>query len=165
VEYTVKENESEDTRFLDVETLKDFSAEDLERLRREIRYLHRRVRQELDSRERYCAICGDPLGTSVYGLKYCSAWHSYLGGHKETAKVTREEFERRRAVSRIRTIKKAARNGTARSGNPGTTGVAELKASLDKLRIRQVLDEFHTITGESLNKSIRDRRESRTAGQ
>jgi hypothetical protein len=165
VEYRVKENQSEDTRFLDVETLKDFSAEDLERLRREIRNLHRRVRQELDSRERYCAICGDPLGTSVYGLRYCSAWHSYLGDHKDTPQVTREEFERKRAVGRIRTIKNATRTASALSEHPGTKGVAQLRESLNRLRIRQVLNEFQTITGESLNKSIRDSRRLRATGQ
>jgi hypothetical protein len=73
VGFAMKENTGKDMKFFDVEMVKDLSAEDMERLRREIKNLNRRVREELGRRERYCAHCGDRLGTSVYGLRYCSA--------------------------------------------------------------------------------------------
>jgi hypothetical protein len=158
----VKKNEGEDMRFFNVETLKDLSVEDMEQLRREIKDLHRRVREELDSRERYCAYCGDLLGSSVHGYQYCSAWHRYLDGHKNTGTVTRVEFERKRAIRRIRTIKKATAAGAAPSENSNPKGAAELKASLRNLRIRRILNEFRTITGESLNTSVRDNKRFKT---
>ena len=154
----MKANEGEDMRFFDVEMLKDMSVEDMKQLRREMKDLHRRVREEIGSRERHCVYCGDLLGTSVRASKYCCAWHRYLDSHKNTATVSRVEFERRRAKSRIRTIKEEAEPGAASSENSSFEGAAELKATLRNLRIRRVLNEFRTITGKSLNSSIRDHR-------
>jgi hypothetical protein len=165
VEVAVKENEGENMNFFNVEMLKDLSVEDMERLRREIRKLNQRVRKELDSRERYCAYCGDQLGTLVYGFKYCSAWHKYLDGHKNTATVSRVEFERKRAISRIRTIKKVTDAPATLSENSNPVAAAELKASLRNLKIRRVLNEYQTITGQSLNQSIRDNRRFKAADQ
>ena len=147
------------------EMLRDLSAEDMERLRREIRNLNRRLRDELGRRERYCAYCGDRLGTTDYGFRYCSAWHRYLDGHKNTTTLSRVEFERKRAITRIRTIKKEAGTGATLSENSNLDGAAELGASLRNLRIRRVLNEYQTITGESLSKSMRDRRRYMTTDQ
>ncbi len=158
----MKEKEGEDMRFFDVEILKDLSVEDMERLRREIKDLNRRVRKELDSRERNCAYCGDTLDASGHGFRYCSAWHRYLDNHKNTATVSRAEFERRRAVRRIRTIKKATGAAATRSKNSNLEGAAELRASIGNLRIRRILNEFQEITGNSLNASIRDNRRLKT---
>jgi hypothetical protein len=162
VELVVKMNEGEDMKFFNEVMLKDLSAEDMERLRREIRNLSRRLREELGRRERYCAYCGDRLGTSDYGFRYCTAWHRYLDGHKNTGTVTRVEFERKRAIRRIRTVKKATAAGAAPSENSNPKGAAELKASLRNLRIRRILHEFRTITGESLNTSVRDNKRFKT---
>ena len=165
VGFSMKENKGRDMKFFNVEMLKDLSAEDMERLRREIKNLNRRVREELDRRERYCAHCGDRLGTSVYGLRYCSAWHNYLSSRKNTATVSRVEFERKRAVRRIRMIRKAAQAGAATSENSKLEGAAALKASFRNQRIDRILNEYQTITGESLNQSIRDYRNSRATEQ
>jgi hypothetical protein len=147
-------------RFFDVEILKDMSVEDMKQLRREMKDLHRRVREEVDSRERHCAHCGELLGTSARTSNYCCAWHRYLDSHKNTATVSRVDFERKRAMSRIRTIKEEAEPGAQSSDNSTPGGVAELKATLRNLRIRRVLNEFQAITGASLNSSIRDHRGS-----
>lgn len=149
-------------KFLNEEMLKNLSAEDMEQLRREMRNLNRRIREELGRRERYCAHCGDRLGTSDYGFRYCSAWHRYLDGQKQKATLSRVEFERKRALNRIRTIKKEAGTGATLSDNSNLDGAAELSATLKNRRIRRVLNEYKTITGESLNKSIRDSRRYRT---
>jgi hypothetical protein len=159
----VKANEGENMRFFDVEILKDMSVQDMRQLRREMKDLHRRVREEIDSRERHCAYCGEVLGTSVRTSNYCCAWHSYLDSHKNTAAMSRVEFERKRALSRIKTIKKKAEPGTTSSGNASSEGAAKLKASLRNLRIKRILNEFRTITGASLNSAIRDHRRSTTA--
>jgi hypothetical protein len=152
-------------RFFDVEILKDLSVEDIEQLRREIKSLHRRIRAELESRERYCAYCGSQLGTTVYGFKYCSAWHRYLDGHKKPATISRVEFERRRAIRRIRTIKKETDAAAATPEGPNLGGPAELSASFRKLRIRRILSEYQTITGESLGKSMRSNRKLKATDQ
>jgi hypothetical protein len=149
-------------RFFDVEMLKGLSSEDMERLRGEIKELNRRVRAELDTRKRYCAHCGEKLGTSVYGFKYCSAWHRYLDGHN-SSEVSRVEFERKRAINRIRTIKSEAEGIVAVSHNSDAKRTAEFKASLRSLRIKRILDEYRTITGESLKKSIRNKRRSKAS--
>jgi hypothetical protein len=161
----MEENKGKDMKFFNVEMLEDLSAEDMERLRREIKNLNRRVLEELDSRERYCAHCGDRLSTSVYGLRYCSAWHNYLSSRKNTATVSRVEFERKRAVRRIRTIRKAARAGATMAEYPKREGDATLKASFRNQKIGRILNEYQTITGESLNQSIRDYRRSRAKEQ
>ena len=165
VGFAMKENKGKDMKFFNVEMLKDLSAEDMERLRREIKNLNLRIREELDRRERYCAHCGDRLGTSVYGLRYCSAWHSYLSSRKNTATVSRVEFERKRAVRRIRRIRKAAKAGVGMSENSKPEGAAALKVSFRKQRIGRILNEYQTITGESLNQSMRDYRRSRATEQ
>jgi len=156
VEFAAKENEGEDMKLIDVEMIKDLSTEEIERLRREIKNLNRRLREELDCRERYCAYCGDRLGTSVYGFKYCSAWHRYLNSNKNTATVSRVDFERKRAMRRIKTIRKATQTVATISENSKLEGAAELEASFRNLRIGRILNEYQTITGESLNKSMRD---------
>lgn len=161
----VKENKGKDMKFINVEMLEDLSVEDMERLRREIKNLNRRVREELDHRERYCAHCGDRLGTSVYGLRYCSAWHRYLSSRKNSTTVTRVEFERKRAVRRIKTIRRAAQAGATMSENSKLEGAAALKASFRKQRIGRILNEYRTITGESLDQSMRDYRRSRATEQ
>jgi hypothetical protein len=140
-------------KFFDVEMLKDLSTEDMERLRSEIKNLDRRIRAELDTRERYCAHCGAQLGTSVYGFKYCSAWHRYLDSHKNTSTVSRAEFERKRAINRIKTIKNEAEAGNTLSDNLNEKGAVRLRASFRNLRIKRILNEYRTITGESLKKS------------
>jgi hypothetical protein len=150
----MKENEGEGMKFFNVEMVKDLSVEEMERLRREIKNLNRRLREEFDLKERYCAYCGERLGTTAYGFQYCSAWHRYLNTHKNTATVSRVEFERKRAIRRIRTIKEATRAGAAMSENSKLEGAAALKASLRNLRIGRILNEYQTITGESLNKSM-----------
>ena len=165
VGFAMKENKSKDMKFFNVKVLKDLSAEDMERLRREIKNLNRRVREELDRRERFCAHCGDRLGTSVYGLRYCSAWHNYLSSRKNTATVSRVEFERKRAVRRIKTIRKAAQAGATMSENSKLEGAVALKASLRNLRIGRILNEYQTIAGESLNQSMIGYRRSRATEQ
>ena len=165
VGFAMKENKGKDMKFFNVEMLKDLSAEDMERLRREIKNLNLRIREELDRRERYCAHCGDRLGTSVYGLRYCSAWHSYLSSRKNTATVSRVEFERKRAMRRIRTVRKAMQTGATMSENSKLEGAAELEASFRNLRIGRILNEYQTIIGESLNQSMRDYRRSMATEQ
>ena len=152
-------------KFFNVGMLKDLSTEDMERLGSEIVNLHRRVRAELDTRKRYCAHCGERLGASVYSFKYCSAWHRYLDGHKNASTVSRIEFERKRAINRIRTIKNEAKSGTTLSDSSGVKGTAEFNASLKNLRIKQVLNEFQAITGESLKKPVRGKRRFKASGQ
>ena len=137
VEFVVKMNEGEDMKIFNEEMLKDLSAEDMERLRREIRDFNRRLREELGRRERYCAYCGDRLGTSDYGFRYCSSWHGYLDVHKNTTTLPRGEFERKRALRRIRMIKKATKAGATLSENSNLEGAAALQASLRNLRIRR----------------------------
>jgi hypothetical protein len=152
-------------KLVDAEMLKDLSTEDIEQLGREIKSLRRRVREELGSRERHCAYCGDRLGAPVYDFKYCSAWHRYLDDHKNTATVSRAEFERKRAINRIRTIKKATKARAILYENSNPEEAAELRCSLKNLSIRRVLKEYQTITGESLNKSIRKNDRLKTTDQ
>ena len=151
VGFAMKESKGKDKRFINVEKLENLSAEDMERLRREIKTLNRRVREELDRRERYCAYCGDRLGTAVYGLRYCSAWHNYLSSSMNTATVSRVEFERKRALRRIRTIRKAAQAGATMSENSKLEGAPALKACIRDQRIGRILNEYRTIAGGSLN--------------
>jgi len=151
--------------FLNEETLKNLSAEEMEQLRREMRNFNHRLHEELGRRRRYCAYCGDRLGAKDCGFKYCSAWHRYLDGHKQKATLSRAEFERRRALNRIRTIKKKPGTAAPPSNNSNVDGAEELRASLRNLKIRQILSEYRTITGESLNKSMRDSKRYATTDQ
>ena len=151
--------------FLNEETLKNLSAEEMEQLRREMRNFNHRLHEEIDRRRRYCAYCGDRLGAVDYGFKYCSAWHRYLDGHKQKATLSRVEFERRRALNRIRTIKKKPGTAAPLSNNSNVDGAEELRASLRNLKIRHILNEYRTITGENLNKTIRDSRRCATTDQ
>lgn len=148
--------------FLNEEMLKNLSAEEMEQLRREMKNLNRLLHEELVRRTRYCAYCGDRLGAADYGFKYCSPWHRYLDGHKNTATLSRAEFERRRALNRIRTIKKDPGKEALPSENSNSDGAEKLRASRRNLRIKLVLNEYRTITGESLSKSVRDSRSTRT---
>lgn len=150
--------------FLNEEMIKNLSAEEMEQLRREMRNLNRRLHAELGRRTRYCAYCGDRLGATDYGFKYCSAWHRYLDGHKQEATLSRVEFERRRAFNRIRTIRKEPGTGATLSKNSNLDGAEELRATLRNLRIRRILSEYRIITGENLSESKRDSRKSRTTG-
>ena len=148
-------------RFFDVDMLKDLSLEDMKQLGREMKELHRRVREEIDSRERHCAYCGELVGASGRASRYCSAWHGYLDSHKDAATVSRVEFERKRAFSRIRTIKEEAKATATPSVNSSFEGAAELRDSLRNLKIRRVLNEFQKITGERLKSSARDHSKSK----
>jgi len=165
VGFAMKENKGKDMKFFNVEMIKDLSVEEMERLRREIKNLNRRLREEFDRKERHCASCGERLGATAYSFKYCSAWHRYLDTHKNTATVSRVEFERKRAIRRIRTIKEGTQAGAPMSENSKLEGAAALKASFRNQRIGRILNEYQTITGESLNQSIRDYRRSRATEQ
>jgi hypothetical protein len=158
-------NEGEEMKIFNKEMLKSLSADDMERLRREMREMNRRVREELGRRERYCVYCGDRLGTSDYGFRYCSSWHSYLDSHEDTETPYRVDFERKRALRRIRTIKKATELGATSSEHSNPEEAVALQISLRNLRIRQILNEYHIITGESLNTSIRSSRRSKAPDQ
>ena len=146
--FVAKMYEGEDMELLNAGMLKDLSAEEMEQLRREMRNLNRRLYEELGRRTRYCAYCGERLGATDYGFKYCSAWHRYLDGHKQDATLTRVEFERRRALNRIRTIKKEPGTRATPLKNSNLEGAEELRASRRNLKIRLVLNEYRTITGE-----------------
>ena len=150
-------------RFFDDENLKDLSAEDMDLLRKEIKALERRVRAELESRQRSCSYCAQRVGASLQGSKYCSAWHRYLDGHQSPALLSRVEFERKRALQRIRILRKETAENPANAGS-GPEGVAELRVSLKNLRIRQILNEYRTITGEGLKQSLRDLRATGSSG-
>jgi hypothetical protein len=163
--FIVRMNGGEGVEFLNEEMLKNLSAEEMEQLRRDMSNFNHRLYDELGRRTRYCAYCGDRLGAKDYGFKYCSAWHRYLDGHKQKATLSRVEFERRRALNRIGTIKKEPGTGALLSQNSNIDGAEELRASLRNLKIRQILNEYRTITGESLNKSTRDRRRYATTDQ
>jgi len=139
-------------RFFDEVVLKKLSVEDMDQLRHEIRSLDRQVLAELKGRGRICSYCGQRAGDSLQGSKYCSAWHRYLDEHRGTPPLSRVEFERKRALQRIRTL---------RALSEETLG---LQASLRNTKIRQVLAEFRVLTGETLRKARRGRRKSGSAG-
>jgi hypothetical protein len=150
-------------RFFQAENIKDLSAEDLDLLQQEIRTLGRGVRVELESRQRSCAYCGQRSGDCLQGSKYCSAWHRYLDAHRGSASLSRVQFERRRALRRLRVLRQPAAEKQADSAsNPA--GAAGMLAALRNLKIRQILKEFRTITGEALRKSLRSDREAGAAG-
>ena len=71
----MNEKNGKEMEFFNLEMLKNLSAEDMERLRRELKNLNRRVREELDRRERYCVNYGDrptpqfmALDTALLGI-------------------------------------------------------------------------------------------------
>jgi hypothetical protein len=154
----VRMNGGDVMEFLNEEMLKNLSTEEMEQLRREMRNFNHRLHEEIGRRRRNCAYCGDLLGAKDYGFKYCSAWHRYLDAHKQKATLSRVEFERRRALNRIRAIKKKPGMGAPLSQNSNIDGGEALRSSLRNLKIRHILNEYQTITGESLNKSMRDNR-------
>jgi hypothetical protein len=154
-----------DMKSFNQEMLKGLSADDMERLRREMREMNRRVREELGRRERYCVYCGDRLGTSDYGFRYCSSWHSYLDSHENTETLSRVDFERKRACRRIRTIKKATELRATSSEHSNPEEAVALQISQRNLRIRRVLDEYQIITGESLNTRKRTDRRTKAPDQ
>jgi hypothetical protein len=135
VGFVMNENKCKEMEFFNLEMLKNFSAEGMERLRREHKNLNRRVREQLDRRERYCVYCGDYLNNSVYGLRYCSAWHNFLSSCNNTATVSRVEFERKRAARRIRMIRKATQAGVTMSENSKLEKAAALKTSFMNQRM------------------------------
>ncbi|NWG13912.1 MAG: hypothetical protein HXY20_10305 [Acidobacteria bacterium] len=151
-------------RFFDDGILKDLSVEDMDQLRNEIKTLDRQVLAELESRERNCSYCGQRTGASLQGLKYCSAWHRYLDEHRDSAPLSRVEFERKRALHRIKTLRKAAEGNTPDSSGSSLGATAAMQVSLRNMKIRQVLDEYRIITGERLRRSPREQRESGNTG-
>lgn len=158
-------NGGTDMELYSKEMLKSLSEEEMERLRTETRNFNRRLREELDRRERYCAYCGNRLGNPDYGFKFCSAWHRYLDGQKDETTLTRMEFESKRARNRIRTIKRAKGGGADRSENSNLEESAALQASLRHLRIRRVLNEYKIITGQSFNTRMPANRRSKAPDQ
>jgi hypothetical protein len=151
-------------RFFQAGNLKDLSAEDLDLLRKEISSLGHDVRVELESRQRSCAYCGQRSGDCLQGAKYCTAWHRYLDTrHDSAAPLSRAQFERRRAVRRLRVLQRPAADKPANSAsNPA--GAAGMLAALRKLKIRQILKEFRAITGQALRESFRSSREAGASG-
>jgi hypothetical protein len=148
-------------RFFQAENLKDLSAEDLDLLQKEIWTLKRGVRAELQSRQRSCAHCGQRIGDCLQGSKYCSAWHRYLDAHRDATPQSRLQFECRRALHRLKILRRPAdENATA----AGPAEAAGMPAALRALRIRQILKEFRAITGKALKSSLRSLRASRTPG-
>jgi hypothetical protein len=148
--------------FFQAGNLKDLSAEDLDLLRKEISTLGHDVRVELESRQRSCAYCGQRSGDCLQGAKYCTAWHRYLDTTHGSAPLSRTQFERRRALRRLRVLQRpAAEKPPSSAANPA--GAAGMLAALRKLRIRQILTEFRTITGQALKESLRSHREAGAA--
>ncbi len=150
-------------RFFQAGNLKDLSAEDLDLLRKEIGTLGHDVRVELESRQRSCAFCGQRSGDCLQGSKYCSAWHRYLDAHRESAPLSRVQFERRRALRRLRVLRRPEGEKPAASA-PNPAGAAGMLAALRNLKIRQILKEFRAITGEALRKSLGSIREAGAPG-
>ncbi len=150
-------------QFFQAENLKDLSVEDLDVLRNEIRTLKRGVHSELQSRQRSCAHCGQRIGDCLQGSKYCSAWHRYLDTHRGSAPLSRLQFECRRAVRRLKILRRAAAGKTAGSA-AGPEGATGMPAALRNLRIRQILKEFRSITGEALKSSLRSLKASGASG-
>ncbi len=152
-------------KFFEEGILKDLSAEDLDLLRKEIKALDRQARAELESKERNCSYCGQRVGASLLGSKYCSAWHRYLDGHQSAIQLSRADFERKRALHRIRTVRKAtaAEEAVSPAGS-SPEGITAMRISLRNIRIRQILDEFRAITGEGLRQSLRAHRDAGASG-
>jgi len=151
-------------RFFAADNLKDLSTEDLDLLKEEIRTLQRGVRDEMQSRQRTCTYCGQRTGDSLRGFKYCSAWHRYLDGHRDASLPSRVEFERKRALHRLRSLRQAAADRPA-GAVPGPAGTGTgLLAALRNIRIRQILKEFRRITGEGLRESLRSVRKHEASG-
>ena len=152
-------------RFFQAENLKDLSAEDLDLLRKEIRTLGHGVRIELESRQRSCAYCGERSGDCLQGSKYCSAWHQYLDAHRGSTPLSRVQFERKRALRRLRVLRRPEAEKAAEAADSAPpAGPAGMLAALRNLKIRQILKEFRTITGEALRKSLRSSREAGAPG-
>jgi hypothetical protein len=73
------------------------------------------------------------------------------------------QFERRRALRRLRFLRRpGAEKPAGSAANPA--GAAGMLAALRNLKIRQILKEFRTITGEALRKPLRSNREAGAAG-
>ena len=145
-------------RFFQAKNLTDLSVEDLDVLQKEIRTLKRGVHAELQSRQRSCAHCGQRIGDCLQGSKHCSAWHRYLYTHHGSAPLSRLQFECKRALHRLRVLRRAA---GAAAGPVETSGIP---AALRNLRMRQILKEFRSITGEALKSSLRSLRASGAPG-
>jgi hypothetical protein len=151
-------------RFFDEGMLTGLSLEDMDLLRKELRALDRQVRTELESRYRNCSYCGERTGAALRGAKYCSAWHRYLDAQQSSAPLSRLEFELKRALRRIRSLRQGAKGKAGGSPNSGAGRTAALRTSLRNIRIRQVLNDYRAITGEGLRQSLRAHRELGKAG-
>ncbi len=149
--------------FFQAGNLKDLSAEDLDLLQREIRTLKRGVRAELQARQRSCAHCGQRIGDCLQGSKYCSPWHRYLDTHRGSPPLSRLQFECKRALHRLRLLRRPAA-GNAAGNAAAAPGAVGMPAALRNLRIRQILKEFRSITGEALKSSLRSLRSSGAPG-
>jgi hypothetical protein len=151
-------------KFFEDGILKDLSVEDLDLLRKEIKTLDRQARAELESKKRTCSYCGQRVGASLLGFKYCSAWHRYLDGHQSSGHLSRADFERKRALHRIRTLRNATTEDAVSPPGSSPEGITAMRISLRNIRVRQILDEFRAITGEGLRQALRAHREAGAAG-
>ncbi len=149
-------------QFFQAGNLNELSAEDLDLLRKEIRTLGRGVRSELQSRQRSCAHCGQRIGDCLQGSKYCSAWHRYLGTYPGSAPLSRLQFECKRALRRLKVLRRPAAGKT--TGSASVPAGAGMPMALRNLKIRQILAEFRSITGEALKSSLRSLKASGASG-
>jgi hypothetical protein len=146
--------------FLQAGNLKDLSAEDLDLLQKEIRTLKRGVRAELQARQRSCAHCGQHIGDCLQGFKYCCPWHRYLDTHRGSPPMSRLQFECKRALHRLKLLRRPA----AGNATDAAQAAAGMPAALRSLKIRGILKEFRSITGEALKSSLRSLRSSGAPG-
>jgi hypothetical protein len=138
--------------FLQAGNLKDLSAEDLDLLQKEIRTLKRGVRAELQARQR--------IGDCLQGFKYCCPWHRYLDTHRGSPPMSRLQFECKRALHRLKLLRRPA----AGNATDAAQAAAGMPAALRSLKIRGILKEFRSITGEALKSSLRSLRSSGAPG-
>lgn len=137
-------------KFFSPDAEKKLSTADLELLRREIRQVDRRARRELAGRERRCAYCGGRIGSSVVGSVYCCAWHGHVDRGNLSGEADRIEFERKRAMRRIRAARRAAARKLASIEDLERPGYAKLEVQSRNLKIRKILNEYAAITGRKL---------------
>ena len=151
-------------RFFQAENLKDLSAEDLDLLRKEIWTLQHGVRAELQARQRSCAHCGQRIGDCLQGSKYCSAWHRYLDAHPGSTPLSRLQFECKRALRRLKVLRRPAAGNPTNNAAAGPVGAAGMRAAQRNLKIHQILKEFRAITGKALKSALRSLRASEAPG-
>jgi len=131
---------------------KTLSTADLEQLRRQIRQLDRRASQELAGRVRSCAYCGARIGSSVVGSVYCCAWHSHVDKGNPSGAADRIEFERKRAMRRIRKARGLTAQRLASIEDLQSPGYAHLELLSRDVRVRKILSEYTAITGRRLSR-------------